>query len=138
MATTIEEREKKFRSVADSAPVLIWIADTDKLCTFFNKAWLQYTGRTMEQELGNGWTEGLHPDDLQRCQDLFSAAFDKREAFYMECRLKRHDGKYRWLSNNGVPNFERRGVFEGYIGACMDIHEGTLYRAKLKRRTKKD
>ena len=117
----IEESEQRFRQVADSAPVLIWMSGTDKLCWFFNNGWLNFTGRTMEQELGNGWAEGVHPDDFQRCLDTHVSSFDKRQAFYMEYRLKRYDGEYRWLSDNGVPRFTPDGEFEGYIGACMDI-----------------
>ena len=119
----IEESEERFRKVADSAPVLIWMSDTDKLCYFFNKGWLNFTGRTMEEELGNKWAEGVHPDDLEKCMDIYSSSFDKREDFYMEYRLKRHDGEYRWLSDCGVPRFTSDGEFEGYIGACMDIEE---------------
>jgi PAS domain S-box-containing protein len=133
----VEESEKRFRNVADNAPVLIWMAGIDKLCTFFNTAWLDFRGRTMEQEIGVGWTEGVHPEDFSACFDTYSAAFDKREKFYMECRLKRNDGEYRWVSNRGVPRFTADGVFEGYIGACMDIHEQFIYQQKLKEEEEK-
>ncbi len=128
----VEESEKRFKNVADSAPVLIWMAGTDKLCNFFNKAWLNFVGRTIEQEAGNGWAEGVHPDDFKRCLDIYVTSFDKREEFYMEYRLKRNDGEYRWISDNGVPRFNLDGTFEGYIGACMDIHEKIVYEQKLK------
>jgi len=118
----VKESDLRFRHIADSAPVLIWMADTDKLCTFFNKGWLDFTGRTIEEESGNGWTEGVHPDDYQKCVDIYFSNFDKRRSFYLEYRHKRYDGEYRWLSDKGVPRFTVEGVFEGYIGACMDIH----------------
>src|SRR5690606_2947319 len=123
----IEESEKRFRKVADSAPVLIWMSGTDKLSYYFNTAWLEFTGKTMEQEKDNGWIEGIHPDDLERCINMYTNSFDKQEEFYMEYRLRRHDGEYRWLSDNGVPRFTSDGIFEGYIGACMDIHENIVY-----------
>jgi PAS domain S-box-containing protein len=118
-----EESEKRFRNVTDSAPVLIWMAGTDKRCNFFNTAWLNLTGRTTEQESGNGWATAVHPDDLQKCLNIYITAFDKREEFHREYRLMRYDGEYRWVSDNGVPRFTKDGTFEGYIGACIDIHE---------------
>lgn len=128
----IEESEKRFRNVADSAPVLIWMADTDMQCSFFNREWLNFTGRSNEEERGSGWLAGVHPDDRQRCTDIYTDAFHKHEEFYMEFRLRRHDGEYRWISDNGVPRFTTDGVFEGYIGACMDVHERVIYRKRLK------
>lgn len=119
----LRESESRFRTLADSAPVLIWIAGTDKLCTYFNKVWLEFTGRTLAQESGNGWTHGVHPDDLRRCLDTYVAAFDARKEFTMEYRLRRHDGEYRWLLDHGVPNFDAEGAFLGYIGSCLDISE---------------
>lgn len=115
--------EEQFRVMADSAPVLIWIAGTDKLCYFFNAGWLRYTGRTLEQEFGNGWAEGVHPDDLQRCLDIYISSFDARKEFKMEYRLRRHDGVYQWVLDNGVPRYTADGDFAGYIGSCMVIDE---------------
>ena len=109
--------------MANSAPVLIWIAGVDKLCYFFNAGWLKFTGRTLEQEYGNGWAEGVHPDDLERCLDIYITAFDARQEFKMEYRLRRHDGMYQWLLDNGVPRYAEDGTFAGYIGSCMVIDE---------------
>ncbi|MGB9476726.1 MAG: PAS domain-containing protein, partial [Candidatus Udaeobacter sp.] len=119
--TERRESESRFRIVADSAPVLIWMAGVDKRCTFFNKPWLQFTGRSLEQEMGNGWAEGVHPDDLQRCLNIYMEAFDARKAFVMQYRLRRCDGEYRWLSDQGVARYDSNGKFSGYIGSCVDV-----------------
>jgi PAS domain S-box-containing protein len=117
----LRESEERFRLVADEAPVLIWMSGTDKLCTFFNKGWLEFTGQSIEHELGDGWASGLHPEDLTGCLRIYSDAFDARVDFEMEYRLKRFDGKYRWVVELGVPRFEADGAFCGYIGSCVDI-----------------
>ena len=119
----LAESEERFRLMADTAPVFIWVSGTDTLCTFFNKPWLEFTGRSIEQEQGNGWTEGIHPDDLQGCLDAYHAAFSSRLKFKMEYRLRRADGEYRWLVDNGVPRFLLNGDFIGYIGSRFDITE---------------
>src|SRR5256886_1825079 len=119
----LRESEGRFRTVADAAPVLIWMSGPDKLCTFFNKPWLEYTGRSLEQEMGNGWAEGVHPDDLQSCLKIYTEAFDAREAFVMQYRLRRKDGEYRWVSDQGVARYDAQGNFAGYIGSCMDVTE---------------
>ena len=121
--TVLRESEGRFRSLADSAPVLIWESGADKLCTYFNKTWLDFTGRSMDQELGNGWAEGVHADDFQRCLDTYSQSFDRREKFRMEYRLRHRDGEYRWILDIGVPRFNQGGSFEGYIGIGVDIDE---------------
>src|SRR5277367_439985 len=118
---SLRESEERFRLVANKAPVFIWMSGTDKLCTFFNQSWLDFTGRTMEQELGEGWAAGVHPEDLAGCLQTYSSAFDARVDFEMEYRLKRFDGKYRWIVDYGVPRIASDGVFCGYIGSCVDI-----------------
>jgi PAS domain S-box-containing protein len=119
----LRESEARFRLVADSAPVMIWMSGTDKLCTYFNWPWLDFTGRSLEQELGNGWTEGVDPEDLQKSLDTYIQSFDRREAFRMEYRLRRHDGEFRWILDIGVPRFNPDGSFAGYIGSCIDVTE---------------
>ncbi|CAA9583381.1 Two-component system sensor histidine kinase/response regulator hybrid [uncultured Synechococcales cyanobacterium] len=117
------ESEKRFRVMADTAPVMIWTSGPDKLCNYFNKPWLDFTGRTLEQELGNGWAEGIHPDDFQRCLDTYVTAFDAHQDFRMDYRLRRFDGEYRWVLDIGAPRFTADGSFVGYIGSCVDITE---------------
>ena len=115
------ESENRFRLVADTAPALIWMSGTDKLCTYFNKPWLDFTGRSMESELGNGWADGVHPDDLRRCMDTYMQAFDRHEEFRAEYRLRRHDGEYRWVLDIGMPRFDQDRCFVGYIGCGVDV-----------------
>src|SRR5947208_411706 len=102
----LSESEARFGTIADAAPVLIWMSGVDKLCTFFNKPWLDFTGRTVEQEMGNGWADGVHRDDLQQCLENYIAAFDARAPFTIQYRLRRHDGEYRWISDHGVPRYD--------------------------------
>jgi PAS domain S-box-containing protein len=128
----LRESEKRFRLVADTAPALIWMSGTDKLCTFFNKAWLEFTGRSMEQEWGEGGVSGVHPEDLERCLRIYRGAFDARVDFEMEYRLRRFDGSYRWIVDYGVPRAESDGTFLGYIGSCVDITERKLTAQSLE------
>ncbi|MEH2039878.1 PAS domain S-box protein [Nostoc sp.] len=128
----LRESESRFRQMADTAPVLIWMSGTDKLCNYFNKPWLDFTGRTLESEMGNGWAEGVHPDDFQCCLDTYTNAFDARQKFQMEYRLRRFDGEYHWVFDTGVPRFAPTGEFLGYIGSCVDIHDRKLVEEALR------
>ncbi|HTC00474.1 MAG TPA: PAS domain S-box protein [Ferruginibacter sp.] len=129
----IRESEQRFKVVADTAPVMIWMSGIDKLFYFFNKGWLDFTGRTLEQEQGNGWAAGVHPDDYQKCLDIYVSCFDARKEFYMEYRLKRYDGQYKWISDKGVPRYSTDGEFIGYIGGCMDIDEQKTFAEKIQK-----
>ena len=128
----LRESEEHFRLLADTAPVLIWQSGKDKLCTYFNKPWLDFTGRSIEQELGDGWAEGVHPEDFQKCLDTYTQSFDRREQFRMEYRLRHHDGQYRWIVDIGVPRFNQDGSFAGYIGIGVDISERKLAEDQLR------
>jgi PAS domain S-box-containing protein len=119
----LRESEERFRLVANTAPVLIWMAGADKQCTYFNQPWLEFTGRPLEADLGNGWTEVVHPDDVSTLLDTYTRVFDRRGRFELEYRLRRHDGEYRWVSDLGVPRYNPDGCFAGYIGSCMDVTE---------------
>jgi PAS domain S-box-containing protein len=127
----LRESEARFQAMADTAPVLIWMTGTDGLCNYFNKPWLDFTGRTMEQEVGTGWIEGVHPDDVQVIFDGFLPAFHARKPFRIEYRLRRSDGEYRWLMESGIPRYTGGGEFAGYIGSNIDITE--LKRAEAER-----
>jgi len=117
------ESEERFRLVANSAPVLIWMSGPDKLFTYFNQSWLEFTGQPLQTQLGNGWTQGVHPEDLNSCMDSYTGAFDRLAQFQVPYRLRRGDGEYRWVLDTGVPRFNPDGSFAGYIGSCIDITE---------------
>ena len=119
--SSLEESEKRFQTTADASPVMMWMTGEDELCTYVNKAWLEFTGRRLEQDLGEGWSESIHPDDLGKTLQTYGSAFDARERFAMQYRLKRRDGEYRWITDQGVPRYGPRGNFRGYVGACVDI-----------------
>jgi PAS domain S-box-containing protein len=117
----LRDSELNYRTLADSGQAMIWVSGTDKLCNYFNRVWLSFTGRTLQQEVGNGWTEGVHPEDLAGCLEIYLNAFDRREIFSEEYRLKRHDGEFRWIIDEGCPRYDINGQFIGYIGHCLDI-----------------
>jgi PAS domain S-box-containing protein len=116
-------KDRQFQSMADTVPAMIWISGANSLPTYFNKRWLEFTGRTLEQELGNGWGEGVHPDDRQRTVDTYLSAFRSRQPYKMEYRLRRADGQFRWILSHGVPRIGDEEEFEGYVGSCVDIAE---------------
>ncbi len=125
--------DEHFRSMANLVPTLIWMSDAEKGGIFFNKYWLDYTGKTFEEEFGNGWSNSVHKDDRKHCLDVYFSHFDARKPFEMEYRLRRHDGDYRWILDKGVPNYDANGVFTGYVGSCTDIHDAKTNRAILEK-----
>lgn len=133
----LRESEERFRTMADTAPMLVWMSGVDGGCYYFNRVWLDFTGRTLEQEMGDGWVEGVYPDDLDYCLKTYRLAFDRRQPFSMDYRLRRQDGEYRWILDHAVPRFTPGGEFLGYIGSCIDIsdrksvEENQLYLAEV-------
>lgn len=113
----------EYKAIVESSPNMIWRAGTDAKCNFFNATWLRFTGKTQAEEVGDGWVEGVHPEDVEKCVKRYMSSFVKREAFEMEYRLRRFDGQYRWINDRGIPFFDSDGVFIGYIGSCMDVTE---------------
>ena len=126
--------DARFCEVMDAAPVMIWVSGTDKQCVWFNQPWLAFTGREMQQELGSGWSEGVHPEDFDRCLETYVSHFDARKEFRMEYRLRRYDQTYRWIDDTGIPHHARDGSFLGYVGSCTDIHEYRETQSELRRR----
>jgi PAS domain S-box-containing protein len=129
----LAELETRFRTMANQAPVLLWMAGRDGLCDFFNEFWLSFTGRTLSQELGSGWASGVHPEDFQSCMTTYLEAFVERRSFTMEYRLRRHDGEYRWIFDQGAPRFDAEDRFAGFIGSCVDVTEQRLAQDALHR-----
>jgi PAS domain S-box-containing protein len=134
---SVEWGDRFFKELADCAPVMIWRSGTDKLCDWFNKPWLDFVGRTIEQELGNGWTDGVHRDDFDRCLKIYTTSFDARDPFSMIYRLRRHDGEFRQVLDNGTP-FYRGGVFAGYFGSCIDVTDQQAAEAQAREAQKMD
>jgi PAS domain S-box-containing protein len=126
--------DARFCEVMDAAPVMIWVSGKDKLCVWFNRPWLSFTGRSMAQELGNGWTEGVHREDFDRCLETYVSHFDARKEFRMQYRLRGRDGTYRWIEDTGIPRYARDGTFLGYIGSGTDIHELRETQSELRDR----
>lgn len=119
----LRESEQRFRVITDASPIMVWMSGTDKLCYYFNKGWLDFVGRTLEQESGNGWAENVHSEDFDRCLQTYVSNFDARRPFEMEYRMRHHTGQYRWILDRGVPRYAADGTFEGYVGGCLDIHD---------------
>jgi two-component system, chemotaxis family, CheB/CheR fusion protein len=128
----LKESERRFAAVSDTSPALVWLSDTEKSCVWFNKTWLDFTGRSMEEEYGFGWAEGVHPDDLERCVAIYTEAFDARKPFSMRYRLRRADGVYRLIQDDGQPRYDENSQFLGYIGSCLDLSEQVELEERLR------
>jgi PAS domain S-box-containing protein len=115
-----------FQHLADGAPVMIWMSGLDMGCFYFNRAWLDFRGRTLEQEYGNGWAEGVHPEDMERCVNHYVSCFERRMAFAMSYRLQNAQGAYRWILDRGAPHYDVSGDFLGFFGGCAEIENDTL------------
>ena len=125
--------DARFCEAMDAAPVMIWVSGEDKLCIWFNRPWLEFTGRTLAEELGNGWAEGVHPEDFDRCLEIYVSHFDARTKFRTQYRMRRHDGEYRWIDDIGIPRYARDGSFLGYFGSCTDVHDQKAMEAELRK-----
>lgn len=123
----------EYQVLVEQAPILIWRARPDTLCDYFNERWLTFRGRSMEEEFGNGWAEGVHAEDFERCLQIYLENFHARKVFEMEYRLMRHDGQYRWILDRGVPFYDEEGVFAGYIGSCIDVTDRVEAEERLNR-----
>src|ERR1044071_3690543 len=120
-----------FQQLADGAPVMIWMSGSDMGCFYFNRAWLEYRGRTLQEEFGNGWAEGVHPEDMERCVQHYVTSFERRAAFAMSYRLKHHSGEFRWILDRGAPHYSAQGEFLGFFGGCAETPaEAALGRLK--------
>jgi PAS domain S-box-containing protein len=131
-------RDSEYQVIVQQAPLLIWRADTTGACDWFNQRWLAFTGRTLEQEQGDGWAEGVHPEDLGRCVSFYRDHFARREPFEMEYRLRRHDGAWRWVLDRGTPTHAADGTFLGYIGSCIDVSDRVEAQEALARRQQEE
>ena len=128
----LRENEQLLRMVTDASPVMVWMSGTDKLCFYFNKTWLDFVGRTLQYKQGNGWAENVHPDDFDRCLEIYNTCFDVQQPFEMQYRLRHHSGQYRWILDRGVPRFTADGMFEGFVGGCLDINDQREGAEKVK------
>ncbi len=131
-AEAVKESEQRFRNMADTAPVMIWMSDRNKQCTYVNRNWLEFTGRSLQKELNKGWQNIVYKDDFEKVLKICDESFSKRKEFKIEFRLKRHDGQYRWIFDHGIPRFLPNGEFTGYIGSCIDIHDRITAENKVK------
>ncbi len=127
----VHESEQRFHTMADTAPVMIWTARPDQQRDYFNKSWLRFTGKPLEQEIGWGWVEGIHSEDRERVLKIYSDSFQQRKPFRMEYRLQRHDAQYHWMISQGVPRFTVDGKFIGYIGSVIDIQDRKEFEEKI-------
>ncbi len=117
----LQMSETRFHRLMDAVPVMVWMSGSDGLCTFFNHAWLDFRGRTLEAECGNGWAEGLHPEDRNMVLEKYLEACSSRQPFHVQCRMLRGNGDYGWMENTAVPLVEDDGAFAGFLGAAVDI-----------------
>ena len=129
--SALRESEERFRLISNAAPVIIWMADAAKQCTYLNQTWLDLTGRPLDATLGNGWVDDVHPDDIAQMGETFAKAFDRKEQFHVEYRLRCHDGEYRWIAGTGIPRYDGDGSFAGYIGSAVDVTERKLAEGAL-------
>lgn len=129
----LQESEQRYRAVTEAAPIMVWMSGLDKLCYYFNRGWLDFVGRTLEEETGNGWAGNVHPDDLDRCVQIYVSSFDARSSFEMQYRLRHHSGQYRWILDHAVPRYAPDGTFQGYVGGCLDIHDQKEAEEKARR-----
>lgn len=129
---------KEYMVLIEHSPMMVWRSDTTAACDYFNERWLEFTGRKMAEELGDGWAESIHPDDFDRCLKVYLDSFYQREPFEMEYRLRRHDGEYRWILDRAVPVFDAGGYFTGFVGSCVDINDAVIARMKLEREQEKE
>lgn len=128
----------EYKTLTEQSPILIWRSNSTSECDYFNERWLVFTGRTMEQERGNGWAEGVHREDFDRCLKIYLDSFGQRKSFEMEYRLRRHDGLYRWILDRGAPFYDGAGVSAGFIGSCIDITEQVEARMALLKAKEKE
>lgn len=128
-----ELSREEYKLLVEQAPIMIWRSCVTMECDYFNEIWLAFTGRTMAQEVGNGWAEGVHPDDFDRCLKIYTGHFTRREIFETEYRLRRFDGVYRWIFDRGVPYSDGAGNFKGYIGSCIDVTDRIEAQDALKK-----
>lgn len=128
-----ELSREEYRLLVEKAPIMVWRSDVTMECDYFNETWLTFTGRSMQQEIGNGWAEGVHPEDFDRCLKIYTEHFKRREIFEMEYRLRRFDGVYRWIFDRGVPYSDADGDFKGYIGSCIDVTDRREAQEALKK-----